>query len=65
MRDKVEDISAIASGEFTIDQTLKEIINLWNETHFVVVNYREMKDRYILGSIEEIMIQLEDHQVSI
>ena len=65
VKDKIGEISAIASGEYAISQTLEEIKKIWATLDFVIVNYRDFKDRFILGSIEEIMIQLEDHQVSI
>jgi dynein heavy chain, axonemal len=65
VKDKVGEISALASGEYAISETLEEIKKIWATMDFVVVNYRDFKDRFILGSIEEIMIQLEDDQVSI
>lgn len=65
IKEKIAEVSAIASGEKGIHDQLIEIQNLWKETYFIVANYRDLKDRYILGSIEEITMQLEDHQVSI
>jgi len=38
---------------------------VWAELPFVVVAYRELKDKYIIGSIEDITVALDDHQVSI
>lgn len=29
------------------------------------MNYRDMKDRYIIGQIDDSITQLEDHQVSV
>ena len=65
VKDKVGEISAIASGEYAISQTLEEIKKIWASMEFIVVNYRDIKDKFILGTIEEIMIRLEDDQVSI
>ena len=64
-RDKVEEISAFASGERNIKLTINEIQKAWEETYFGVLNYRDMKDRFIIGQIDEAITQLEDHQVSI
>ena len=65
VKDKVSEISATASGEYAISQTLEEIKKVWATMDFVVMQYRDFKDKFILGTIEEIMIQLEDDQVSI
>ena len=65
VKDKVSEISATASGEYAISQTLEEIKKVWATMDFIVIQYRDFKDKFILGTIEEIMIQLEDDQVSI
>ena len=65
VKEKVGEISALASGEYAISQTLEEIKKTWAGMEFVVVQYRDFKDKFILGTIEEIMIQLEDDQVSV
>ena len=65
VKDKVSEISAIASGEYAISQTLEKIKKIWGSIEFIVVNYQDIKDKFILGTIEEIMIRLEDDQVSI
>jgi dynein heavy chain, axonemal len=65
VKDKVGEISSLASGEYAISQTLEEIKKTWADMEFIIVTYRDFKDKYILGTIEEIMIQLEDDQVSV
>lgn len=55
----------MASGEATIEQTLNGIIELWKQTSFVVVNYRDTKDRFIIAEVEDTITQLEDNQMSI
>ncbi len=35
------------------------------ELNFIVLPYKEYKDKYTLGSVEEIMQSLDDHQVSV
>jgi Dynein heavy chain, N-terminal region 2 len=51
----------MASGEATIEQTLNNIINLWRETSFTVVGYRDTKDRFIITEVEDTITQLEDN----
>ena len=55
----------MASGEATIEQTLNDIIAIWKDTSFVVMNYRDTKDRFIITEIEDTITQLEDNQMSI
>jgi dynein heavy chain, axonemal len=59
--EKIEEISSMASGEATIEQTLREIIAVWKQANFTVLNYRDTKDRFIIGEIEDTITQLEDH----
>ena len=63
--EKIEEISSQASGEATIEQTLNDIIAIWKETQFTVLNYRDTKDRFLIGEIEDTITQLEDHSMSI
>ena len=64
-KERISEISAIASGEFSINQQLDEIKAAWEITEFIVQEYRDAKKDFILGSIEDVMTQLEDHQVTI
>jgi len=63
--ERVEEISAQAGGEATILSTLKEISELWEQTFFVVKNYRDTKDRFFITEIEDMVTQLEDNQMSV
>jgi len=65
VKDKVGEIAATASGEYAISQTLDGVKKVWATMEFIVINYRDIKDKFILGTIEEIMMRLEDDQVSI
>ena len=65
-KEEIEAISGTASGEKNIEDTLEEIKRKWTtEMMFTVINYREIKDRFILGTIEEINNNLEDDQMKI
>jgi dynein heavy chain len=65
VKDKVEEISASASGEYGIESSLEDIRKTWSSTYFVLNNYREQRDRFYITGIEDVLTQLEDHQVSI
>ncbi len=52
--ERVEEISAFASGEATINSALNEISNFWmNDALFTVLSYRDSKDRFIIGDVED------------
>lgn len=65
IKEKVEEISAIAAGEFSLQTTIDEIKESWNGTNFELSNYREQKDKFYLTKVEDVMTLLEDHQVSV
>ena len=51
--DAVADISAIASGEFSLEQLLDKIRKGWAETCFVTITNRDQSDVYVLGGVDE------------
>jgi hypothetical protein len=42
-----------------------EIQELWEGTYFTCRGYRDTKDRFFITEIEELLTQLEDHQMLI
>ncbi|RKP20476.1 dynein heavy chain 6, axonemal, partial [Rozella allomycis CSF55] len=61
-----EDISAIsaqASSEAALEEMLSKVQKTWGELEFTVLPYRDYKDVFILGGVDEIGAQLEDSQV--
>lgn len=63
--EEMEEISAKASGEAGIEMQLDEIKRKWQELNFEVKSYRDYKDKFILGSIEDIVAALDDHQLKV
>lgn len=63
--DRVEEISAFAGGEASILKTVSEIRALWDETNFVCRGYRDTKDRFFITEIDDLITQLEDHQMTV
>ena len=64
-KEQMEEISGRASGEAAIEVQVENIMKKWQELNFVVMNYKDYKDKYILGSVDEIVQTLDDHQVSV
>jgi dynein heavy chain len=64
-KEAIEEISARATGEKQIESQMDEIKTKWGELKFIVNSYREAKDKFIIGSVEEIMQTLDDHQLKI
>ncbi|KAJ3357634.1 Dynein heavy chain 6, axonemal, partial [Kappamyces sp. JEL0680] len=58
-------ISSQAGSESALDEMLTRIIRLWNDSEFIVSPYRDSKDIFILGTVEDIQSLLEDSQVTI
>ena len=63
IKEKVEEISATAAGEFSLESTVEEIKKAWDGTNFELSNYREQKDKFYITKVEDMLTQLEDHQV--
>jgi dynein heavy chain len=61
----IGEVSAVASGEFGLEQLLAKIRSGWAETAFVTLNHRDQSDLFILGGLDEVITQLEDSQVSL
>lgn len=59
----VAEVSGSASGEAQLEVSLEKIVKAWEATAFTTKAYREQKHVYILGGLDEVMVQLEDHQV--
>ncbi len=64
-KEQVEEISGEAQGQAQILKSIDAISKKWAELAFVVQPYRDTKDRYIIGTVEEIMAALDDHQLNV
>lgn len=61
----MEEISGRASGEAGIELQVEEIKRKWQELNFEVKSYRDYKDKFIIGSVEDIIAALDDHQLKV
>jgi dynein heavy chain, axonemal len=62
---EIEDISGAAQGEMQIENTMKIVLDRWEEINFTVVGYRDTKDRYIITEVEDLITQLEDDTMTV
>ena len=62
IKEFVEEVSGVASGEYALELQLDKIEKGWRTMNFTVNPHRESKDVFILASLDDIFIQLEDHQ---
>lgn len=64
-KDEIGHISSQAGSEAALDEMLSKVVKVWNEAEFIVSPYRDSKDVFILGTVEDIQTLLEDSQVTI
>ena len=62
-REKISDISALATNEATLETMLNKIIDTWKKTDLRLVKDHS-RDTFIITGIEEIQILLEESQVT-
>ncbi|TYZ65733.1 hypothetical protein PybrP1_011994 [[Pythium] brassicae (nom. inval.)] len=64
----VEAISAVAVAaqqEAVLEEMLKKVTDVWAATEFEVKGYKESKDVFVLGSVEDVTAKLDDSIVTI
>ncbi|CAG9327022.1 unnamed protein product [Blepharisma stoltei] len=59
--DKLDLVAYDANSELDIETAITEIKSKWEQTVFTIIKYRDQKDRYCIGGVEEVYNQLEDH----
>ncbi|KNC55308.1 dynein heavy chain [Thecamonas trahens ATCC 50062] len=67
IRELVAELSAAASGEYHLELTLTSIQDAWKGAKFSVLPYKKkgklVRRVYILGSVRDLVAQLEEHQL--
>jgi len=61
----IEDISGAAQGELQIQNTLNGVIQRWEEINFVVISYRDSKERFVITEVEDLITLLEDDTMTV
>ena len=65
--DYSEEIAAIsteATQESALEELLGKVTTKWGDVEFQCMSYKESKDTFILGGIEEVTMALEDSMVT-
>jgi dynein heavy chain len=63
--DEIDDISGAAQGELQIETQLGEVKERWDELEFVVIPYRDFKDKFLISGVDDLIMQLEDDQMTV
>ncbi|KAJ1502115.1 Dynein heavy chain 6, axonemal [Coelomomyces lativittatus] len=61
-KEEIMNISAQASSEAALEELLQKLVRTWADTEFIILPYRDTKDVFILGGVEDIQTLLEDSQ---
>lgn len=59
------ELSGQASSEASLETMLKKVEEVWKTLEFIVVPHKDVKDVYILGSLEEVQQVLDDSFITI
>ena len=63
-KDDISRISTEATQEAALEGMLKKINDKWTDIEFTVLPFKELKDAFILGGVDEIIAALEDSMVT-
>lgn len=44
---------------------MKKVRDCWTEIAFTIIPYRDSKERFLVGELEDLMTQLEDDQMQV
>lgn len=61
-KDIISETSDVASGEAQLEESLTKIKDAWEKTKFSLKLYKEQQNLHILGSLDPIFSQLDNHQ---
>jgi dynein heavy chain len=64
-KEALQEISSGASSEASLETMLKKVEDAWKKMEFPVLSYRDSKDVFILGGLDEVQALLDDSQVNI
>nr|XP_050848639.1 dynein axonemal heavy chain 6 [Vespula vulgaris] len=63
--DELMEIAAAASSEASLEEMLMKVEDIWKDLEFIIVPYKESRDTFILGSLEEIQSALDESNINI
>ncbi|OAF67572.1 hypothetical protein A3Q56_04705 [Intoshia linei] len=65
LSESINEISGQASSEASLEMLLKKVKNSWKTCEFNVLPFRDTKDVYILGGVDDIQMILENSNIAI
>jgi dynein heavy chain len=65
MKDEIAEIALKANKEAELEKQLKIVIDSWDGIEFILNTFKDSKDVFILGQVEDIVTLLEDSMVAI
>eukprot|EP00961_Rhodomonas_salina_P060967 818884-Rhodomonas_salina.1 len=65
IKDFVEEVSGVASGEYALEMQLEKVDKGWKTLQFTLNSYRDSKDVFVLAGLDDIFAQLEDNQAAL
>lgn len=63
--DEIMDISGQASSEYSLELLLKKVEDTWNDLEYIVLPHKDAKDVYILGTLEDIQVALDESNINV
>ncbi|XP_026666919.1 dynein heavy chain 6, axonemal [Ceratina calcarata] len=63
--DELMEVAAAASSEANLEHMLKKVVHTWEGLEFIVIPYKEGKDVFILGSLEEIQVAMDESNINL
>jgi dynein heavy chain len=64
-KEALQEVSTAASSESALETMLKKVDDAWKKMEFPVLSYRDSKDVFILGGLDEVQALLDDSQVNV
>merc|ERR1719399_158638 len=65
LKEEIQSVSTTATQEEALSELLDKVIASWDAQEFVVNNFKEQRDVFILGGIDEVQQNLDDSMVTI
>lgn len=56
----IQEMSAQASSEFSLEALLKKVEDSWQDVEFIVLSHKDQRDVFILGGTDDIQVLLDD-----
>ena len=63
--ESIQEVSAQASSEASLEGILKKVEDSWKTMEFTVLPYKDAKDVFILGGTDEIQVLLDDSNINV